>query len=90
MLSCLYLYSITLIGEFWGMGVNIKEIESIKRRYKVFEPFMNEKTKRVWAAIEVEEIGYGGKIAVSTATGLSHNTIRKGFEDTINSAVKDL
>lgn len=58
-----------------------KEIESIKRRYEVFEPFMNEKTKRVWAAIEAEEIGYGGKIAVSTATGLSRNTIRKGFED---------
>ena len=45
---------------------------------------MNEKAKRIWTAIESEELGYGGKTAISIATGLSRNTIRKGFED-INS-----
>lgn len=59
----------------------MKNLESIKRRFKAFEPFLNEKGKRIWAAIESEEFGYGGKTAISIATGFSRNTIRKGFED---------
>jgi len=55
--------------------------ESIKRRFKLLKPYLNEKVKRVWAAIEAKEYGYGGKTAVSSVTELSRNTIRRGMED---------
>jgi transposase len=55
--------------------------ESIEKRFGLIEPYLNEKAKRVWVALEAEEYGYGGNSAVASATGLSRNTIRKGMED---------
>ena len=51
---------------------------SIVEKYVAVEPFLDERTRRLWAAAESRAIGYGGDAVVSSATGLSRTTIRKG------------
>jgi hypothetical protein len=54
-------------------------IESIRSRYLKIAPELNEKSRRLWAGVEALELGYGGVCAVSRATGLAQNTIRKAI-----------
>ena len=42
---------------------------------------MDERTRRQWAAAEAQSYGRGGVSAVSDATGMSRNTIRKGLAE---------
>jgi Rhodopirellula transposase DDE domain len=56
-------------------------IESIKRKYEQLEPFLTERTVRMWCAAEAESIGYGGVTAVCKATGISRPTIHKGLQE---------
>ena len=55
--------------------------ESIKNRYEQISPELTEKTRRHWAAIEAQELGYGGVAAVSRATGMTPETIRRGINE---------
>jgi len=50
----------------------------IKSRYSSLGPLMDERMRRQWAATEAQAYGRGGLSAVSSATGMSRNTIRKG------------
>ena len=47
-------------------------------KYAALSPLLNERARRLWAAAESVAIGYGGDAVVSSATGLSRNTIRSG------------
>jgi hypothetical protein len=47
-------------------------------KYAALSPLLNERARRVWAAAESAAIGYGGDAVVSSATGLSRNTIKSG------------
>ena len=42
---------------------------------------MDERMRRQWAATEAQTYGWGGLSAVSDATGMSRNTIRKGMAE---------
>ena len=42
---------------------------------------MDERVRRHWAAAEAQAYGWGGVSAVSTATGMSRKTIRKGLAE---------
>jgi hypothetical protein len=53
----------------------------IRAKYKKLAPWLDEKRRRLWAATEAEQLGYGGVAAVATATGLSPNTIRAGVNE---------
>jgi hypothetical protein len=55
--------------------------KSIKNRYESIAPELTEKTRRHWAAIEAQELGYGGITAVSRATGMKRDTIRRGIDE---------
>ena len=44
-------------------------------------PFLNERSRRLWAATEADALGYGGIFALHRATGLSQNTIRAGLKE---------
>ena len=55
--------------------------KSIENRYDRIKSVLNEQTRRLWAASEALELGYGGISAVSRATGLAPITIRKGLEE---------
>lgn len=56
-------------------------IATIQKKYESFLPYMNERTRRIWAAIEATALGYGGVSAVAQATGLSRNTITVGIQE---------
>lgn len=53
-------------------------IDTMKLKYLALGPLLNERLRRQWAAAEATAYGWGGVHAVSRATGLSANTIRKG------------
>jgi transposase len=56
-------------------AVAIKGIES---RYVALALLMDERMRRQWAAAEAKSYGWGGISAVSQATGMSPNTIKRG------------
>src|SRR3954449_9136193 len=56
-------------------------IDRIRTVYESVAPLMEETTRRRWAAAEARAYGWGGIRAVSVATGLSPNTIRKGLAE---------
>ena len=58
---------------------NINIIEQLQIKYQALLPYLNEKTKRIWAATEALSLGYGGVVDVSRATGLSRTTIYAGI-----------
>jgi transcriptional regulator of acetoin/glycerol metabolism len=53
--------------------------ERIRDKYEKLLPYLNEKTRRIWAAIEAQSWGWGGVTQVSQATGLSRTTIHAGI-----------
>jgi hypothetical protein len=54
-------------------------IKSIQDKYERLSPYLNEKTRRIWAAIEAQSLGWGGISQVSRATGMSRTTIHAGI-----------
>jgi hypothetical protein len=56
-------------------------IARIRRKYQRLEPFLDERARRLWAASEAVEIGWGGVTAVARATGMSRTTVRAGIAD---------
>ncbi|MGI0484866.1 ISAzo13 family transposase [Pantanalinema rosaneae CENA516] len=56
-------------------------VKQIEHKYQHLSPFLNERSRRLWAATEAEALGYGGIVALHRATGLSQNTIRAGLKE---------
>lgn len=54
---------------------------TVRKKFRLLEPFLNERLRRLWAASEAVGIGWGGITAVAEATGLSRATIRAGIDD---------
>jgi hypothetical protein len=40
---------------------NNQIIEKIKDKYEKLSPYLNEKTRRIWAAVEARSLGWGGR-----------------------------
>lgn len=53
----------------------------IREKYRVFAPYLNERTRRVWAAVEARVLGYGGVAMVARATGLTRDTVTAGLQE---------
>jgi len=52
-----------------------KILAAVQQRFAVVTPYLNEQSRRVWAAAEAEVIGRCGHSIVAEATGLSRTTI---------------
>ncbi len=39
---------------------NSQEVKNIQDKYDSLSPYLNEKTRRIWAAIEAQSLGWGG------------------------------
>ena len=50
-------------------------------RFRALAPELSERGRRIWAASEARVLGRGGIAAVSRASGISENTIRKGMRE---------
>ena len=53
----------------------------IKKKYHAIDPYLNERSRRIWAANEALALGHGGQQLVHQATGLSMHTIRRGIKE---------
>ena len=56
-------------------------IQGIESRYAALASLMDERMRRQWAAAEARSYGWGGRLAVSRATGMSANTISRGLAE---------
>jgi hypothetical protein len=56
-------------------------IEKMRKQYEALFPVLDERSRRQWAATEVESYGRGGLAWVCIATGMSHNTVLKGINE---------
>ncbi len=54
------------------------DTEPIRKRFELLKPFLNERQRRILAAVEADILGYGGITRVAKATGLSRNTVVAG------------
>lgn len=54
-------------------------VKQIELKYRSLVSVLDERARRHWAATEARAYGWGGVSAVSEATGMSPNTIRKGL-----------
>ncbi len=52
--------------------------ERIRRKFQALAGRFDERTRRLWAAAEAEDLGRGGASIVARATGMSHHTIDAG------------
>jgi Rhodopirellula transposase DDE domain len=63
--------------------------ELIRTKFDALKGSMDERITRLWAGAEAEAIGYGGLAAVSRATGLALNTVKKGRNELRDGAKAD-
>jgi hypothetical protein len=56
-------------------------IAIVRQKYEAMRPYLNERSRRIWAATEARLLGHGGQKIVHEATGLSGTTIRHGLEE---------
>ena len=54
---------------------------SIRQKYLLLKPTMNERSRRLWAAAEARTAGRGGFNAVLRATALSPSTLTRGLNE---------
>ena len=63
--------------------------QAIQAKFTTLAPLLDERARRLWAAVEARAIGRGGIIRVAEATGLSRGTIRAGLRELDNPAPPD-
>jgi transposase len=54
---------------------------SIRLKYELLSDILDERGRRLWAALEARQLARGGVAMVSRATGLSRTTIYQGLEE---------
>ena len=55
-----------------------EDVDKVRKKYQALRHELDERGRRLWAAVEAEALGYGGITTVSQATGLAASTIRLG------------
>jgi hypothetical protein len=56
-------------------------LETIEAKYATLSPYLDERTRRIWAAVEARSMGWGGVSRVAQATGMSRATIYAGVQE---------
>lgn len=54
---------------------------AVRQRFVGLRGLLNERERRVWAAVEAKALGYGGISAVARATGISRRAIHVGLRE---------
>jgi len=62
----------------------VPDSKSLKKKLVSLLPYLNEKQKRIAAAVEARSLGYGGISKVSAVTGLSRTTLHRAIEEMEN------
>jgi hypothetical protein len=53
----------------------------VEAKYVTLKPLLDERARRLWAAVEARSLGRGGIIRVAEATGVARATIRAGMKE---------
>ena len=56
-------------------------VETLRSKFVVLRPVLDERARRLWAAAEARAIGRGGIARVAEATGMSRGTVRAGLKE---------
>lgn len=64
------------------------DVDIIRKKYQMLRQELDERGRRLWAAVEAKSLGYGGITTVAQATGLAASTIRLGQLELNASAAK--
>lgn len=56
-------------------------LETLRTKYALLKPVLNERAKRLWAATEAMALGHGGIETVTRATGISRSTVSRGLKE---------
>jgi hypothetical protein len=56
-------------------------IQAITAKFALLHPLLDERARRLWAAVEARALGRGGLSQVAEATGLSRATVRAGLQE---------
>lgn len=56
-------------------------VQWVRDKYIDLADGLDERSRRIWAAVEARSLGYGGISAVVEATGISDRTIRRGLRE---------
>ena len=64
--------------------------ETISEKYQLLSTFLNERTRRLWSAVEAKALGRGGVQLVAQATGQSRTTITQGMKELQKQQVPEL
>ena len=65
-------------------------IQSIRLKYDAVQDVLHERGRRVWAASEALQLGWGGISLIEKAIGISHTTIRRGLREIQSGKTKHL
>ena len=57
------------------------DVQTLERRFELLTPFLDERSRRVFAAAEALALGHGGITAVAKATGVSRRAINVGLRE---------
>ena len=57
------------------------DAEALHYKFRALQPLLDERTRRLWAAVEARALGRGGISAVARATGMSRATVRAGLRE---------
>ena len=63
---------------------------TIRTRFEMLTPFLNERTRRLFTAAEAAALGRGGIAAVARATGVSRRAIASGLAELHASQATDV
>jgi hypothetical protein len=55
--------------------------QTIAAKFAILKPLLDERARRLWAAVEARALGRGGISQVAEATGLTRATVRAGLQE---------
>lgn len=55
--------------------------DGLKSKWHQIYPYLDERSRRIWAGVEARQMGRGGKALVRAVTGLDWKRIAKGMEE---------
>ncbi len=58
-----------------------KVLKELQEKWIIISPLLDERSKRVWAGMEAQRIGWGGLTLLEKATGMTRKTISKGVKE---------
>ena len=68
-------------GPYHERMMDKEVVKTVREKFRAIRDELDERARRLWAAVEAESLGHGGLKAVSEATGLAQSTIVRGQKE---------